>query len=242
MFHQMELLVIDKGITMAHLRGCLEEFLRVYFGVDDLTTRFRPSFFPFTEPSAEVDIGCALSRAASWKIKAPDGDWLEILGCGMVHPNVLKACGLDPDEYQGFAAGLGVERIAMLKYGIPDLRTFFESDLRWLRHRGFAALDVRHPHRRAGAMKFTLSWLKDHLETVRRPWMRSPPSSRPSGLEVESLVDPGAAAQRLYRRPRAGSQAASRTPTVCACALVSDWAQRRCKWCAARPMPARALR
>jgi phenylalanyl-tRNA synthetase alpha chain len=139
MFHQMELLVIDKGITMAHLRGCLEEFLRTYFGVDDLTTRFRPSFFPFTEPSAEVDIGC--SRAGGELKIGNYGDWLEILGCGMVHPNVLKSCGLDPDEYQGFAAGLGVERIAMLKYGIPDLRTFFESDLRWLRHYGFAALD-----------------------------------------------------------------------------------------------------
>ena len=140
MFHQMELLVIDKGITMAHLRGCLEEFLRTYFGVDDLTTRFRPSFFPFTEPSAEVDIGC--SRAGGELKIGNHGDWLEILGCGMVHPNVLSACGLDPDEYQGFAAGLGVERIAMLKYGIPDLRTFFESDLRWLKHYGFAALDV----------------------------------------------------------------------------------------------------
>ena len=140
MFHQMELLVIDKGITMAHLRGCLEEFLRTYFGVDDLTTRFRPSFFPFTEPSAEVDIGC--SRAGGELKVGNHGDWLEILGCGMVHPNVMKACGLDPDEYQGFAAGLGVERIAMLKYGIPDLRTFFESDQRWLKHYGFAALDV----------------------------------------------------------------------------------------------------
>jgi phenylalanyl-tRNA synthetase alpha chain len=140
MFHQMELLVIERGITMAHLRGCLEEFLRTYFGVDDLVTRFRPSFFPFTEPSAEVDIGC--SRAGGELKIGNYGDWLEILGCGMVHPNVLKACGLDPEEYQGFAAGLGVERIAMLKYGIPDLRTFFESDLRWLRHYGFAALDV----------------------------------------------------------------------------------------------------
>ena len=140
MFHQMELLVIDKGITMAHLRGCLEEFVRTYFGVDDLTTRFRPSFFPFTEPSAEMDIGCS-RKGGELKI-GNHGDWLEILGCGMIHPNVLKACGLDPEEYQGFAAGLGVERIAMLKYGIPDLRTFFESDLRWLKHYGFSALDV----------------------------------------------------------------------------------------------------
>jgi len=140
MFHQVELLVIDKTTNMSHLRGCLQEFVRTYFGVDDLTTRFRPSFFPFTEPSAEMDIGCS-RKGGELKI-GNYGDWLEILGCGMVHPNVLKACGLDPDEYQGFAAGMGIERIAMLKYGIPDLRTFFESDLRWLRHYGFAALDI----------------------------------------------------------------------------------------------------
>ena len=140
MFHQVELLVIDTETNMAHLRGCLQEFVRTFFGIDDLTTRFRPSFFPFTEPSAEMDIGC--SRAGGELKLGNHGDWLEILGCGMVHPNVLKACGLDPNVYQGFAAGMGIERIAMLKYGIPDLRTFFESDLRWLRHYGFAALDV----------------------------------------------------------------------------------------------------
>jgi phenylalanyl-tRNA synthetase alpha chain len=140
MFHQVELLVIDTETNMAHLRGCLQEFVRTFFGIDDLTTRFRPSFFPFTEPSAEMDIGC--SRAGGELKLGNYGDWLEILGCGMVHPNVLKACGLDPDVYQGFAAGMGIERIAMLKYGIPDLRTFFESDLRWLRHYGFGALDI----------------------------------------------------------------------------------------------------
>jgi phenylalanyl-tRNA synthetase alpha chain len=140
MFHQIEGLVIDTQTNMSHLKGCLQEFLRTYFGVDDLPVRFRPSFFPFTEPSAEVDIGC--SRAGGELKLGNFGDWLEILGCGMVHPNVLKACGLDPDIYQGFAFGMGVERVAMLKYGIPDLRTFFESDLRWLRHYGFAALDV----------------------------------------------------------------------------------------------------
>jgi phenylalanyl-tRNA synthetase alpha chain len=140
MFHQVELLVIDTETNMSHLRGCLQEFVRTFFGIDDLTTRFRPSFFPFTEPSAEMDIGC--SRAGGELKLGNYGDWLEILGCGMVHPNVIKACGLDPDVYQGFAAGMGIERIAMLKYGIPDLRTFFESDLRWLRHYGFAALDV----------------------------------------------------------------------------------------------------
>ena len=140
MFHQVEILVIDTDSHMGHLKGCLQEFLRAFFGVDDLPLRFRPSFFPFTEPSAEVDIGC--SRAGGELKLGNYGDWLEILGCGMVHPNVIKACGLDPDVYQGFAAGMGVERLAMLKYGIPDLRTFFESDLRWLKHYGFAALDT----------------------------------------------------------------------------------------------------
>ncbi|MDX2221185.1 MAG: phenylalanine--tRNA ligase subunit alpha [Rhodospirillaceae bacterium] len=140
MFHQVEILVIDRETHMGHLKGCLQEFLRAFFGIDDLPLRFRPSFFPFTEPSAEVDIGC--SRAGGELKIGNHGDWLEILGCGMVHPNVIAACGLDPAVYQGFAAGMGVERLAMLKYGIPDLRTFFESDLRWLRHYGFAALDV----------------------------------------------------------------------------------------------------
>ena len=138
MFHQVEGLCIDRNITMGHLKGCLEEFLRAFFEVDSVPIRFRPSFFPFTEPSAEVDIGCARSKN---EIKIGAGsDWLEILGCGMVHPNVLKNCGLNPDEWQGFAFGMGVERLAMLKYGIPDLRTFFESDIRWLRHYGFSAL------------------------------------------------------------------------------------------------------
>ncbi len=139
MFHQIEGLVIDKAVHMGHLKGCLEDFCRTYFDVDDLPLRFRPSYFPFTEPSCEVDIGC--SRAdGTLKIGAGDG-WLEILGAGMVHPNVLANCGLDAGEWQGFAFGLGVERVAMLKYGIPDLRTFFESDIRWLRHYGFGCLD-----------------------------------------------------------------------------------------------------
>ncbi len=140
MFHQVEGLIIDKATHFGHLKGCLIEFVRTYFEVDDVPVRFRPSFFPFTEPSAEVDIGC--SRAGGELKIGPGGDWLEILGCGMVHPNVLKACGIDPEVYQGFAFGMGIERIAMLKYGIPDLRTFFESDLRWLKHYGFVPLDV----------------------------------------------------------------------------------------------------
>jgi len=140
MFHQVEGLVIDRSVHMGHLKGCLIEFCRAFFGLADLPVRFRPSYFPFTEPSAEVDIGCS-REGGGLKIGA-GGDWLEILGCGMVHPKVLKNCGIDPDIYQGFAFGMGIERIAMLKYGIPDLRTFYESDLRWLRHYGFLPLDV----------------------------------------------------------------------------------------------------
>ncbi|HVI50688.1 MAG TPA: phenylalanine--tRNA ligase subunit alpha [Candidatus Sulfotelmatobacter sp.] len=140
MFHQVEGLVIDKKTNMGHLKGCLIEFVKTYFEVDEVPVRFRPSFFPFTEPSAEVDIGCSRENG-ELKIGAGSG-WLEILGCGMVHPNVLRNCGIDPDEYQGFAFGMGIERIAMLKYGIPDLRTFFDSDLRWLKHYGFVPLDV----------------------------------------------------------------------------------------------------
>lgn len=126
MFHQIEGLVIDKHTHMGHLKGCLEEFCRLFFEDPSLKLRFRPGYFPFTEPSAEVDIW--------WK----GSSWLEILGCGMVHPNVLLNCDIDPKEYQGFAFGMGLERIAMLKYGIEDLRLFFESDLRWLGHYGFA--------------------------------------------------------------------------------------------------------
>lgn len=139
MFHQMEGLVVDTETNMGHLKGCLTDFIRRFFGVDNLNTRFRPSFFPFTEPSAEMDIGC---DRRGGKLKIGEGeDWLEILGCGMVHPNVLRNCGIDPDVYQGFAFGMGIERLAMLKYGIPDLRTFFEGDTRWLDHYGFDPLD-----------------------------------------------------------------------------------------------------
>ncbi len=140
MFHQIEGLVIDETTHMGHLKGCLIDFCRAMFQVDDLPVRFRPSYFPFTEPSAEVDIGCTRA-GGEFRIGHGD-DWLEILGCGMVNPKVLENCGIDSTRYQGFAFGMGVERIAMLKYGIPDLRTFFESDLRWLKHYGFSALDV----------------------------------------------------------------------------------------------------
>jgi phenylalanyl-tRNA synthetase alpha chain len=140
MFHQVEGLAISEDIHFGHLKGCLIDFCRAFFEVDDVPLRFRPSFFPFTEPSAEVDIGC--SREGGELRIGGGGDWLEVLGCGMVHPNVLRNCQIDPDRYQGFAFGLGIERLAMLKYGIPDLRTFFDADLRWLRHYGFAPLDM----------------------------------------------------------------------------------------------------
>ncbi|NNU15604.1 phenylalanine--tRNA ligase subunit alpha [Parvularcula sp. ZS-1/3] len=140
MFHQVEGLVIDKETHMGHLKGTLEAFCREFFDVKQLKTRFRPHFFPFTEPSAEMDVGYERDGAV---VKIGQGeDWMEILGCGMVHPNVLKACGLDPDEYQGFAFGMGVDRLAMLKYGIPDLRPFFSGDQRWIEHYGFQPHEV----------------------------------------------------------------------------------------------------
>jgi len=140
MFHQVEGLAIDRDVSMANLKWVLEEFCRAFFETDAVELKFRASHFPFTEPSAEVDIRC------SWKdgqLRIGEGDdWLEILGSGMVHPKVLAAAGVDPERWQGFAFGMGVDRLAMLKYGVPDLRAFFDSDLRWLRHYGFAALDV----------------------------------------------------------------------------------------------------
>src|SRR6187399_83943 len=139
MFHQVEGLVIDKGSHLGHLKWILEEFCKAFFEVDSVKMRFRPSFFPFTEPSLEVDIQCKRDKG---EIRFGEGeDWLEILGCGMVHPNVLRNCGIDPDKVQGFAWGLGIDRIAMLKYGMPDLRAFFEADVRWLAHYGFRPLD-----------------------------------------------------------------------------------------------------
>ena len=138
MFHQVEGLAIDKDISMANLKWVLEEFFTAFFGTS-VKTRFRASHFPFTEPSAEVDIQCSWEGGS---VKVGEGDdWLEVLGSGMVHPKVLAAGGIDPNEWQGFAFGIGIDRLAMLKYGIPDLRAFFDSDLRWLRHYGFASLD-----------------------------------------------------------------------------------------------------
>ena len=143
MFHQVEGLVIDKGIHMGHLKWTLETFVARFFEVDDVDARFRPHHFPFTEPSAEMDIRCDRSGG---ELKLNQGDsWMEILGCGMVHPNVLRNCGIDPDEYQGFAFGMGVDRLAMLKYGVPDLRPMFEADTRWLAHYGFSAFAAPNP-------------------------------------------------------------------------------------------------
>lgn len=138
MFHQVEGLVIDKTTHMGHLKGCLKDFVAAYFEVDGIEARFRPHFFPFTEPSAEMDV--RYERVGS-EIRIGRGDaWMEILGCGMTHPNVLRNCGLDPAEYQGFAFGMGVDRLAMLKYGMPDLRPFFDPDVRWLEHYGFSPM------------------------------------------------------------------------------------------------------
>jgi phenylalanyl-tRNA synthetase alpha chain len=142
MFHQVEGLVIDKGITLGHLKWTLETFVKAYFERDDIVLRLRPSYFPFTEPSMEVDVGYTLKDGKRVVGGAQPDGWMEILGSGMVHRNVLSACGLDPSDWQGFAFGCGIDRLAMLKYGMDDLRAFFDGDLRWLRHYGFAALDV----------------------------------------------------------------------------------------------------
>ena len=140
MFHQVEGLVIDKGITLGHLKWTLETFLKAFFERDDVVLRLRPSYFPFTEPSAEVDVGFTIQNGKR-VIGGSDG-WMEVLGSGMVHPKVIAACGLDPDEWQGFAFGCGIDRLAMLKYGMDDLRPFFDGDLRWMKHYGFSCLDV----------------------------------------------------------------------------------------------------
>jgi phenylalanyl-tRNA synthetase alpha chain len=140
MFHQIEGLVIDRGIHLGHLRWTLETFLKAFFERDDIVLRLRPSYFPFTEPSVEVDVGYSIEKGRR-VIGGSDG-WMEVLGSGMVHPKVIAACGLDPEEWQGFAFGTGVDRLAMLKYGMDDLRPFFDGDMRWLRHYGFRALDV----------------------------------------------------------------------------------------------------
>jgi phenylalanyl-tRNA synthetase alpha chain len=140
MFHQIEGLVIDRAIHMGHLKWTLETFLKAFFERDDVAIRMRPSYFPFTEPSAEIDIGWSMEKGR--RVVGGQEGWMEVLGSGMVHPRVIAAAGLDPDEWQGFAFGTGVDRLAMLKYGMDDLRAFFDGDLRWLKHYGFSFLDV----------------------------------------------------------------------------------------------------
>lgn len=140
MFHQVEGLVIDRAITLGHLKWTLETFLKAFFERDDVVLRMRPSYFPFTEPSAEVDVGWSIEKGR--RVVGGQEGWMEVLGSGMVHPRVIANCGLDPDEWQGFAFGCGIDRLAMLKYGMDDLRAFFDGDIRWLRHYGFRALDV----------------------------------------------------------------------------------------------------
>jgi phenylalanyl-tRNA synthetase alpha chain len=140
MFHQVEGLVIDRDITLGHLRWTLETFLKAFFERDDIAIRMRPSYFPFTEPSAEVDVGWSIEKGR--RVVGGQEGWMEVLGSGMVHPRVIANCGLDPDQWQGFAFGCGIDRLAMLKYGMDDLRAFFDGDIRWLKHYGFRALDV----------------------------------------------------------------------------------------------------
>jgi|SRR5579884_1731092 len=140
MFHQVEGLAIDRGITLGHLKWTLETFVKAFFERDDIVMRFRPSYFPFTEPSAELDVGWSIEKGR--RVVGGNQGWMEILGSGMVHPRVIANCGLDPDEWQGFAFGCGIDRLAMLKYGMSDLRAFFDGDIRWLKHYGFRALDV----------------------------------------------------------------------------------------------------
>jgi phenylalanyl-tRNA synthetase alpha chain len=140
MFHQVEGLVIDKGITLGHLKWTLETFLKAFFERDDIVLRLRPSYFPFTEPSAEVDVGFSVVNGK--RVIGGSEGWMEVLGSGMVHRKVIEAGGYDPDKWQGFAFGCGIDRLAMLKYGMDDLRAFFDGDLRWLKHYGFSALDV----------------------------------------------------------------------------------------------------
>ncbi len=135
MFHQIEGLMIDKTTTLADLKGIFVDFIKLFFGTNEVPVRFRPHYFPFTEPSFEADVGGSLAKALG-------KEWVEVLGCGMVDPNVLKNCGLDPNEYQGLAFGFGIDRFAMLKYGIPDLRSFFDADMRWIKHYGFVPLDI----------------------------------------------------------------------------------------------------
>ncbi len=193
MFHQVEGLVIDEETHLGHLKWVLEEFCKAFFEVPEVKMRFRASYFPFTEPSMEVDIGYA---KVGDEIRIGEGDqWLEILGCGMVHPNVLKNVGLDPDRYQGFAFGLGIDRIAMLKYGMPDLRAFFAGDLRWLKHYGFPPLAIPTL---AGGLSSCARQRTPSLPLMGRA---ARPKAEPGGVKLRVPTSPPTPARR--RCPRA---------------------------------------
>ena len=187
--------MIDKGIHLGHLKWTLETFLKAFFERDDVVLRLRPSYFPFTEPSVEVDVGYSVVKGK--RVIGGSEGWMEVLGSGMVHRKVIEACGLDPDVWQGFAFGTGVDRLAMLKYGMDDLRAFFDGDNRWLQHYGFNALDVPTLRRRSWRMKFSLSWLKAHLETD-ATIEQVADCLNAIGLEVEGIENP-AEALRAFR-------------------------------------------
>ena len=192
MFHQCEGIAIDRNLTLGHLKGCLIDFLRAYFGIATLPVRFRSSYFPFTEPSMEVDIGWNRRTGELGGHSAKGGgDWLEILGSGMVHPRVLANCGIDPRVWQGFAFGMGVERVAMLKYGMADLRPFYESDVRWAAPLRLQPARPGRPARGCLGMKFTLSWLQTHLQT-QQPLDAITDALTRIGLELEGVEDAGA--------------------------------------------------
>ena len=237
MFHQVEGLVIDKGSHLGHLKWILEEFCKAFFEVDSVKMRFRPSFFPFTEPSLEVDIQC---RRDKGEIRFGEGeDWLEILGCGMVHPNVLRNCGLDPDEYQGFAWGMGIDRIAMLKYGMPDLRAFFEADVRWLAHYGFRA--ARFPDARGGIepVKFTLV-LAERAPRHRRFAQRDRRQAHHDRARSRARRGQGGAAQAVRHCLASSPPRSIRTRIACASAWSIPGRANRSRSSAARPMRAPA--
>ena len=215
MFHQVEGLVIDRGIHLGHLKWTLETFLKAFFERDDIVLRLRPSYFPFTEPSAEVDVGFTMVNGRR-VLGGADG-WMELLGSGMVHPRVIANCGLDPDEWQGFAFGGGIDRLAMLKYGMDDLRAFFDGDLRWLRHYGFAALDV--PTLSAGASAHEVHPVLAEGASRDRggPRRRSSTTLTAIGLEVEGVENAGREARALRRRRGADRRARTRRRTSCRC-------------------------
>jgi hypothetical protein len=218
MFHQIEGLVIDKGIHLGHLKWTLETFLKAFFERDDIVLRLRPSYFPFTEPSVEVDVGYTLvngKRVVGGSGDAPGGGWMEVLGSGMVNRKVIEFGGLDPDEWQGFAFGTGVDRLAMLKYGLDDLRAFFDGDARWLGHYGFAALDVptlSAVWSEAVKFSFVAQGPARHASERRRDCRKA----HRLGLEIESVTD-ASAALKQFRVARVLTAEKHRRPTSSRC-------------------------